>query len=130
MNFKYTILYVENVDKTLSFYSEAFGIARGMLHESGDYGELQSGDTKLSFSSLTLMETLGKPVVPKADTGDTFEIAFETDDVAGALARAMSGGAELVQDVKEMPWGQTTAYVRDLNGFLVELCSPIVPPES
>jgi lactoylglutathione lyase len=24
-----------------------------------------------------------------------------------------------------MPWGQTVAYVRDNNGFLVELCTPM-----
>jgi len=23
-----------------------------------------------------------------------------------------------------MPWGQTIAYVADINGFLVELCTP------
>lgn len=130
MKLRYTILYVEDVEKTLTFYTEAFGIARGMLHESGDYGELQSGDTKLSFSSLGLMKSLGKTVTAKSGTADTFEIAFETDDVAVALAKAMDFGAELVQGKAEMPWGQTTAYVRDLNGFLVELCTPIVTPIS
>jgi len=24
-----------------------------------------------------------------------------------------------------MPWGQTIAYVADINGFLVELCTPM-----
>jgi hypothetical protein len=23
------------------------------------------------------------------------------------------------------PWGQTVSYVRDLDGFLVEICSPM-----
>ncbi len=127
MKFRYTILFVENVEKTLTFYSDAFGIERGMLHESGDYGELQSGDTKLSFSSLALMKNLDKNVTEKRTLPDTFEIAFETDDVAAGLATALNNGAELVQDVEEMPWGQTTAYVRDLDGFLVEICSPIMP---
>jgi uncharacterized glyoxalase superfamily protein PhnB len=125
MKLRYTILYVENVEKTLTFYTEAFGIPRAMLHEQGDYGELQSGETKLSFSSLELMKSLGKNVLEKNGTADTFEIAFETDDVAVALANSLDAGAELVQNVEEMPWGQTTAYVRDLNGFLVELCSAI-----
>lgn len=130
MKLRYTILYVEDVERTLTFYTEAFGMARGMLHESGDYGELQSGDTKLAFSSLKLMKALGKSVMAKAGTEDTFEIAFETTDVAGALDTALNRGAELVQSTAEMPWGQTTAYVRDLNGFLVELCSPMVSPGS
>ena len=24
-----------------------------------------------------------------------------------------------------MPWGQTIAYVADINGFLLELCTPV-----
>ncbi|TXT41687.1 MAG: hypothetical protein FD135_14 [Comamonadaceae bacterium] len=27
--------------------------------------------------------------------------------------------------VETMPWGQTIAYVADINGFLVELCTPM-----
>ncbi|MCB1833914.1 MAG: hypothetical protein KDH19_10850 [Geminicoccaceae bacterium] len=30
-----------------------------------------------------------------------------------------------VANVVQEPWGQTTAYVTDLNGFLVEICSPV-----
>jgi hypothetical protein len=30
-----------------------------------------------------------------------------------------------VQELADMPWGQTTAYVRDLDGFLVEICTAV-----
>lgn len=96
-----------------------------MLHESGDYGELDTGSTKLSFSSLKLMKELGKNPAKAKPNAPSFEIAFETDDVAAALAKAVSVGATLVQDAEEMPWGQTTAYITDNNGFLVEICTPI-----
>lgn len=127
MQLAYTILYVEDVRKTLDFYQAAFGLEQKMLHESGDYGELDTGSTTLSFSSLALMEQIGKnPGRP--DTGKPcFEIAFTTDDVPLALGKVIQAGATLVQEVQEMPWGQTTAYVTDLNGFLVELCTPIQP---
>lgn len=125
LTFKYTILYVQNVAQTLAFYEAAFGFNKGMLHESGDYGELVTGNTKLSFSSLALMASLGKKPGTQADLNACFEIAFETTDVPAALTKALAAGASMVQDVETMPWGQTTAYVKDLNGFLVELCSPI-----
>ena len=125
LTFKYTILYVENVDETLAFYEAAFGFKIAMLHESGDYGELKTGNTKLSFSSLALMSELGKSPVKQGSIGPSFEIAFETENVAIALAQALKAGADLVQEVETMPWGQTTAYVKDVNGFLVELCTPI-----
>ena len=125
LNFRYTILYVDDVKATLNFYEAAFGLQTAMLHESGDYGELDTGSTKLSFSSLKLMKELGKNPSKVNSNMPSFEIAFETNDVATALAKALSAGAALVQEAEDMPWGQTTAYVSDNNGFLVEICSPV-----
>jgi len=125
MKFKYTILYVENVAETLNFFRNAFGFKQKMLHESGDYGELDTGPTTLSFSSLELMKSLGKSPSPAESDHPTFEIAFETDDVAAAIEKALSAGAKPVQKPETMPWGQTTAYVSDPNGFLIEICTPV-----
>ncbi|BCL72970.1 lactoylglutathione lyase [Vibrio nigripulchritudo] len=125
MKLKYTILYVENVEQTLEFYESAFGLKRAMLHEGGDYAELDTGNTTLSFSSLDLMNRLGKGAQRPTKGKPNFEIAFETDDVAGSLQKALDAGAELVQPVEEMPWGQTTSYVHDIDGFLIEICSPV-----
>lgn len=128
MIFRYTILYVDDVSSTLVFFENAFGFERAFLHESGDYGELATGTTKLAFSSTTLMRQLDKnPASAKSDA-PTFEIAFETDDVAGALKRAVDAGATLIQDVRDEPWGQTTSYVADPNGFLIEICSAVQLP--
>lgn len=125
MNFKYTILYVENVTETLAFYERCFGFTTGFLHDEGDYGELETGGTSLAFSSLALMSKLGKTPAKANTIAPVFEIAFETTDVKRSLERAISSGAALVQDIKEEPWGQTTSYVSDLNGFLIEICSPV-----
>ena len=125
MKLRYAILYVDDVAATLAFYETAFGLRRRMLHESGQYGELDTGATTLSFSARALMESLGKTPGRPVPTQPTFEIAFETDDVASGFARAVAAGAAAVMEPKDMPWGQKVAYVRDLNGFLVEICSPV-----
>lgn len=128
MIFRYTVFYVADVEATLSFLGNAFGFERGFLHESGNYGELVTGETKLAFSSTQLMQQLGKnPASPKS-VAPTFEIAFETDDVAASLQRAIDAGAMLVQDVREEPCGQTTSYVADPNGYLIEICSAVQLP--
>ena len=57
MKFGYTILYVEDVEKTIEFYESAFGLNKLFIHESGDYGELDTGDTKLAFVSYELAES-------------------------------------------------------------------------
>ena len=125
MKFRYAILYVDNVEETLTFYQTAFGFERLFLHESGQYGELKTGDTKLAFSAKELMVQLGKTPGLADPAAPLFELAFETDDVAGAMQAAIAAGATEKQAPRDEPWGQTTGYVIDPNGFLVELCTPM-----
>ena len=128
MHLRYAILYVDDVEHSMQFFERAFGLARGMLHESGDYGELRTGDTKLAFSSTALMRSLGKAPGRPDPAAPVFEIAFEIEDVAAAVDAARQAGAAVRQEVREEPWGQTTAYVTDPNGYLIELCSPVRAP--
>ena len=125
MQLGYTILYVPDVPATLKFYEAAFGLTTRFLHESGDYGELETGSTALAFSAHSLMQQLGKNPQSANANAPTFEIALCTPDVAAALARAVAAGAKPMRPVELMPWGQTIAYVADINGFLVELCTPM-----
>ena len=130
MNLRYTLLYVDDVAATLDFYERAFALSRAFLHESGDYGELSTGETKLAFSSTALIRQLGKTPGKPTPDAPVFEIAFETDDVAAAFDRAVGAGAKPVQRVRDEPWGQTTSYVSDPNGYLVEICSPVQSPSA
>ncbi|MEI8017073.1 MAG: VOC family protein [Schlesneria sp.] len=128
MKFGYTILYVADVEATVTFYESAFGLKRQFIHESG-YGEMITGDTKLAFASVELARSNGvlfHLALPDAPA-PSFEIAFTTEDVAAAFQRAVDAGATPVAEPKQKPWGQLVCYVRDINGFLVELCSPMAP---
>ncbi len=51
MKFGYCIFYVDSVEATLAFFEEAFQLQRRFLHESGAYGELNTGETVLAFAS-------------------------------------------------------------------------------
>jgi lactoylglutathione lyase len=125
MIYRYTILYVASVPATLAFYKAAFGFEIGFEHESGDYGELITGGTKLAFSSHALMAQIGKEVATEPPAKPSYELAFEVEDVAAALAHALAHGAVLVKPVTQMPWGQTLAYVRAPEGTLIELCTAV-----
>lgn len=125
MKLGYTIIYVNDVTETLAFYQRAFGIAQKMLHEGGDYGELDTGETTLAFSALALIETMGHSPKVANPNAPVFEIALTTENVVAAVEKAVVEGAKLVSAAQEMPWGQTVAYVHDINGCLVEICSPI-----
>lgn len=126
MKFGYTILYVKDVEKAVAFYESAFGLKRKFVHESG-YGEMDTGETKLAFASVELATSNGVPFIPANPEGPSpaVEVALVTQDVAGAFAVAVKAGAVPVAEPKQKPWGQTVGYVRDLNGFLIEICSPV-----
>ena len=128
MIFRYTILYVDSVKDTLDFFARAFGFEQLFLHESGDYGELSTGETRLAFSSTKLMRQLDKDPQSPEPTKPVFEIALESEDVAADLSRAIEAGATLIQDAREEDWGQTTSYVSDPNGYLIEICSKVQLP--
>jgi uncharacterized glyoxalase superfamily protein PhnB len=127
MRFGYTIVYVASVAGTLKFYKEAFGFETRLLHESGQYGELETGETTLAFASHSMGEmTLGgyQKVDPLADPLGV-ELAFVTEDVASAYAKAISAGAVSISPPVKKPWGQAVSYVRGKEGSLIEICSPM-----
>jgi lactoylglutathione lyase len=128
MLFAYTILYVKNVRATIEFYERAFGLERKFLSPDGIYGELNTGGTALSFcchtlASANLADGYTESSIREKPFG--FEIGFTTPDVAAAVEKAVAAGAILTAPTKTKPWGQTVAYLRDPNGFLVELCTPM-----
>ncbi|UCU95633.1 VOC family protein [Hydrogenophaga taeniospiralis] len=128
MKLGYTIIYVPDVAASLAFFERAFGISRKFLHESGTYGELDTGKTTLSFAAHALgdMNFAGGHV--HADTSTQplgFEIALVTDDVPAAHAKAIAAGAREMAAPSQKPWGQVVSYLRCPDGTLVELCTPI-----
>ena len=128
MKLGYTIIYVPDVTASLAFFELAFDLRRKFLHESGTYGELDTGETTLSFAAHELgdMNFAGGHV--HADTSTQplgFEIALVTDDVPDAHARAVAAGAREMAPPSQKPWGQVVSYVRCPDGILVELCTPI-----
>ncbi len=126
IKFAYTILYVEDVVKTMDFYQQAFEFSEKMLAPDHSYGEVASGETILSFAHKSLAKSILKDGFMESDLSKQpfgIEIGFTTDDVAGTIRQAVAAGAILIEEPKTKPWGQVVAYVRDLDGFLIEICS-------
>lgn len=127
MEFGYTIIYVSNVQQTMDFYEKAFGFQAKFLHESTLYGEMKTGQTTLAFAANTLSELNGITIVHNQlqNPPAGIEIAFVTNDINVAYQTAIDAGAQPLKEPTQKPWGQTVAYVRDINGILIELCTPI-----
>lgn len=128
MKFGYTIIYVPDVAASLAFYETAFGLARRFLHESGMYGELETGATTLAFAAHDLgdMNFPGGHVRASASAQPLgMEIGLVTDQVEQAHAIALAAGASEVAAPAAKPWGQVVSYLRCPDGSLVELCTPM-----
>jgi len=93
-----------------------------------DYAELDTGSTTLAFASYSVAEYNGIEVSKVNTENDTpaFELAFVTDDIEKSFKQAIDAGATMVKEPVSKPWGQMVGYMRDQNGFLVELCTPLV----
>src|ERR1700712_1883956 len=126
MKLGYTIIYVADVVATVTFYERAFGLERRFVHERNMYAEMQTGETLLAFAAEPMAEMNGLAVRPnrKFDIAAGFEIDFVTPDPNAAYQNAVAAGAAAITAPAPKPWGQLVGYVRDLNGCLVELCSP------
>ena len=127
MKLGYTIIYVADVPKTVAFYEAAFGLRQRFIHESNLYGEMETGETILAFAGIEAAEMNGLAVLPNTSDGPAaaWEICFVTEDVVAAYEKALSQGCQHVSAPSEKPWGQTVSYVRDLDGCIVEIASPI-----
>ena len=128
MKYAYTILYVEDVEKTIEFYEGAFGFQKKFITPEADYGELISGETTIAFASIALGDSNFKKGFEKLSINrkpNGIEMAFTTENIEDDFNKALKQGAIEYEPIIEKPWGQKVGYLRDINGFLIEICTPI-----
>lgn len=128
MQLGYVIIYTEKVDESVTFYEKAFGLWRRFVHESGKYAEMETGESTLAFladelAALNLPVGYRKNAPGEAPAG--IEVVLVSKDVENAYRHAVENGAVPVQSPIEKPWGQVVGYVRDNNGVIVELATPM-----
>ena len=126
----YVVLYVKDVSASLTFYEQAFGLSRRFYNDDNGkaYGELETGAARLAFYSFELAKVQLKEGFVAASPDKLplgFEIALVTSDVPSLYARALKAGATAVSAPETKPWGQTVACLRDKDGNIVELCTPL-----
>ncbi|WP_420573534.1 VOC family protein [Kordia sp.] len=128
IQYAYTILYVSDVSKTIEFYKKAFGFEQKFLTPENDYGEIKSGNTTIAFSNLELGNSNFKNGFLESKLSEKpfgVELAFTTSEVEKVMDNAIENGAVLLAQAVTKSWGQQVGYLRDLNGFIIEICTPI-----
>lgn len=126
IKFSHVIYYIKDIEGTLKFYQNAFGITSRYVHESGSYAELETGAVALAFVTENMIDTLLPNGYYKNDPTKVpagCEIVFTSNNVQETFENALKAGATQVAAPEVKPWGQTVAYVRDPEGILVEIAS-------
>ncbi|MFP3595590.1 VOC family protein [Chryseobacterium sp. SIMBA_029] len=128
IKFKYVILYVADVEKSMNFYKDTFNFEIKFITPEKDYGELTTGETSLSFASLELASFNIKEGFLQSEGQQKpfgIELGFITDDVESLVQTSIANGASLYEEISVKPWGQKVAYIRDVDHYLVEICTEI-----
>ena len=128
IKFGYTIIYVSDVNATISFFEKVFEIPRKFITEENDYGELNTGETTLAFASHELGSSNFEGGYIDGSISEKplgTEIALVTSDVNTVHLTALKHGAKELKAPEEKPWGQIVSYLRSPSGILIELCTPV-----
>lgn len=126
--YKYTILYVQDVNLTISFYQKAFGLEVKFVTPEGDYGEVITGETTLSFANMELGNSNIKTGFIASNTQNQpfgIELAFVSVDIEETWKQAIDAGAMVLEPIETKVWGQQVGYLKDPNGFLLEIYTPM-----
>jgi len=126
MRFLHTMLRVGDLDKSVKFYTEIFGM---QLLRKKDYPE---GKFTLAFLGYgderqnTAIELTHNWETNNYDLGNGFgHLAIEVDDVYEAVATIRQQGGKIIRDAGPMNAGNTIiAFVEDPDGYEIELLAP------
>ncbi|GAA0795197.1 lactoylglutathione lyase [Marinobacterium sediminicola] len=128
MRMLHTMYRVTDLDKSLAFYTEVLGMR---LLRRKDYPE---GKFTLAFvgygdeAENTVLELTHNWETNEYDLGTGYgHIAIEVDDVYEACDQIKARGGEVVREagpMKNSSSGTILAFVKDPDGYLIELLSP------
>ncbi len=120
----YVVLLVFDLDASLAFYTESLGLR--LAHRSGSYAQLDTGRTRISLYHRDAMgDVLGTALEAPPRGAPSFELGFKVSDVDAAFRVLVCAGAESACVPTDREWGQRTAYVRDPDGYLIELAQSL-----
>lgn len=87
-----------------------------------------SGETVFAFASHELGASNFRTAYLSSKASNQpfgIELAFISENIEEDFEKAVKAGAIVWEPIKQKPWGQKVGYLRDINRFFIEICSPI-----
>ncbi len=126
----YVVVIVENLERSLHFYTEILGLPLHHVAPNNKFAELDTGVTHIAlYTRDGMSDTLGRPIQAPDRDHPGFELGFKVDDCDAAFAEAVASGAEPAVKPTTKFWGQRTAYVYDPDGHLIEFAQDLPKEE-
>ncbi|MBE7220672.1 MAG: VOC family protein [Caulobacteraceae bacterium] len=119
-----TRLITDDIKRLVSFYEAVTGLRARWLTE--DFAELSTSVAALAIGSTRTMALFGAGAARGAANASSI-IEFRVDDVDALFAARREVLQDVVQAPVTQPWGNRSLLVRDPDGNLVNLFTPVSP---
>ncbi|MBA3235871.1 MAG: VOC family protein [Chloroflexi bacterium] len=121
------ILAVSDVDRSVAFYTNHLGFAVDALYDDPPYATLTREGIRLSLAEQG-HPAPDRPGIAMAVPPDVAQlpvvIVLEVDDAMAVHAQLAVEGVAFLAEPWEAPWGGSRFFVKDPDGYLVELEQP------
>jgi len=117
------ILAVADAGRSLAFYRDLLGFEVEALYDEPPYATLARAGMRLSLAEQGHRAPDHDVVLRAPAARDTVPamVVLEVADALVAHAALVAAGAEVVAPVFSPPWGGHRFFLRDPDGFLVEV---------
>jgi lactoylglutathione lyase len=115
----YVILYVDDLERSLSFYRLLLGVVGARRSET--YAELVLENCRLGF----YLREAAPDLLGRSSEGSGAELLFLVEDVDAEADRLRSAGVRILSGPLDRAWGHRTVHIEDPDGHVVELAREI-----
>jgi predicted enzyme related to lactoylglutathione lyase len=122
MHFASIRIITTDVRRLAGFYELVTGLTA--TWRTDDFAELATSRGTLAFAHERTVKALGEDAV-RAGQNRSVIVELRDDDVDATFARARAHLTDVVQPPTTMPWGNRSALVRDPDGNLLNLFTPV-----
>lgn len=122
MNLAATRIFTADVDALVSFYEKLTGVVANRVHPL--FAELSTPTGTLAISSTQTVALLGEDAA-RARDNHSIALDFLVDDVDALYPTLSDTVTEFVNEPTTMPWGNRSLLLRDPDGNLINLFTPV-----
>jgi catechol 2,3-dioxygenase-like lactoylglutathione lyase family enzyme len=133
VKFDHPRLLVVKFAECFRFYRDVVGLMVTWGDENDSYASFTDREGKEAVLALfvrqAMAETIGTgnlPADPGSPTQDRIALIIEAEELDAEIERMEAQGVQALSEPRDLPdWGICAAYLRDPDGNLIELNSPL-----